>query len=293
MIGRYTSLMSKLPPRMGRFCKWALVYPRFWVQKRSARKGFARYGEQYSHHILFVAGMPKSGSTWLENMVASYPGYQEVLLPEATFAELKGTMGHVFQLPRGCFEGFKDCLVMTKMHCPGSLRNVEELRDAEIPYAILYRDPRDVAVSYFYYVRATPWHDDFAALKDQDTKGGIDYFIENRLPEFAEWMRSWRQNRDPGSSVMLSYEEMLEDPESAIGRVFELFDLEHDPGLVSRIVEENRFESNRGAGSEGSFFRKGRSGDWVNHFDEALREKFKRVAGGLLQEFGYESSDEW
>src|SRR6056297_2772885 len=130
MIGRYTSLMSKLPPRLGRFCKRALVYPRFWAQKRKAKAGFERYGSKYRNPILFVAGMPKSGSTWLENMVSSYPGYQEILLPEATVAELKGTMGHLYELEKGCFGQFEKCLVLTKMHCPGTSGNVDELRRA-------------------------------------------------------------------------------------------------------------------------------------------------------------------
>lgn len=288
MIGRYTSLMSKLPPRLGRFCKWALVYPRFWAQKRKARAGFEQFGSEYRHPILFVAGMPKSGSTWLENMVSSYPGYQEILLPDATIAELRGTMGHVYDLEPDCFETLKGCLTLTKMHCPGSKRNVEELRRAEIPYVILYRDPRDVAVSYFFYVKSTPWHDDYLALSRMDSKEGIRYFIRERLPEFAEWMRSWRENRDPSSSAMLSYERMLDDPESALSEVFGVFKLDSNPELTSKIVEQNRFEA-----KQGSFYRKGKSRDWVNHFDEELKAEFKRVAGDLLVEFEYEMDADW
>ena len=293
MIGRYTSLMRKLPPRLGRFCKWALVYPRFWAQKQKAKAGFAEFGARYRHPVLFVAGMPKSGSTWLEQMLASYPGYQEILLPEATFAELKGIDGHLFELPKGCFARFKQCLVLTKMHCPGTQRNVAELKAANIPCAILYRDPRDVAVSYYFYARATPWHDDFSVLKNMNPQEGIGYFISKRLPEFAVWMRSWRDNRNPDSSVMLSYEEMLKNPEAALGSVFDVFGLDADSELLSGIVEKNRFNAKRGAGKEGSFFRKGEANDWVNHFNTGLKEEFKAVGGELLIEFGYEADMDW
>jgi len=285
--------MRKLPPRLGRFCKWVLVYPRFWAQKRKAKTGFAEYGAQYQHPILFVAGMPKSGSTWLEQMLASYPGYQEILLPEATFAELRGIDGHLFELPKGSLERFKQCLVLTKMHCPGTLGNVAELRAANIPYAILYRDPRDVAVSYYFYARSTPWHDDFSVLKNKSPQEGISYFISKRLPEFAVWMRSWRDNRDHDSSVMLSYEEMLKDPEEVLGSVFEIFGLNADPKLLADIVAKNRFDSKRGAGNEGSFFRKGEAKDWMNHFDGELKAEFKAAGGELLIEFGYEIDLDW
>jgi hypothetical protein len=293
MIGRYTALMQKLPRPLAVAVKWAMVYPRFWAQRAAARRGFREYGDRYPHPLLFVAGMPKSGTTWLERMLSSYPGYQEVLIPEATFAELRGEAGHLFELPTGAFARLRGCLVLTKMHCPGSPGNAAVLRAAGVPCVILHRDPRDVAVSYVHYVKGTPWHQDFPALRDLAPEECLRHFIRVRLPEFARWMRSWRDHRDPDKSLMLSYEELLADPAAALRRILDLFGLEAGAELVRELVERNRFEASHASGEGGGFFRKGIAGDWKNHFDESLKREFRDVDGKLLVEFGYETGMEW
>jgi hypothetical protein len=40
-------------------------------------------------------------------------------------------------------------------------------------------------------------------------------------------------------------------------------------------------------------FRKGRTGDWQNHFTEAHKNAFKAVAGDALIELGYEGDVGW
>lgn len=284
MIGRYTSWMQKLPRPVALAVKRAMVRPRHARQKAAAEAGYREHGGSYPHSVLFVAGMPKSGSTWLENLVASCPGYAAVLPPEATFDELRGTPGHLFEMPAGLFDRYRDSLVLAKMHCPGTPGNVAVLREAGIPAVVLYRDPRDVAVSYLHYVRQTPWHLDWPILKEADAGEGIDFFIARRLPEFAAWMRSWRDNRDPETSLMLSYEEMLADTRSALLRVFSLYGLPLGGAVIDDAVAESEAAKGRG-----NHFRKGVAGDWRNHFDAKRKEAFREAAGGLLEEFGYET----
>lgn len=294
MLNRHIALLKRLPPPIAKFAKWLLVYPRFWKCRSAARKSYQLHHADYQHTILFIAGMPKSGTTWLEKMMSTYPGYEEILLPGANFYELRTGEGHLYDLPDNAFDSLQDCLVLTKMHCHGSEQNVKVLADAKIPYVVLYRDPRDVAVSHYFYVRNTPWHGDYAVLKDCDIHQGIEFFITKRLPEFAHWMRSWRDARDSTNSVMVSYEQMLEDTAGVLREVFQLFALDADESRLLEIVNQNSFK-NLEAGDKGktSFFRKGKSGDWVNHFDEELKRQFKLVDADILVEFGYEQDDQW
>jgi hypothetical protein len=294
MLNANISVLKKLPPPVAKMAKRLLVYPRYWHCKSAAHAAFTQHGADYRHSILFIAGMPKSGTTWLEKMMSSYPGYEELLMPGANFYELKTGEGHLYDLPDNAFSKLQDCLVLTKMHCHGSTQNVKVLTGAEIPYVILYRDPRDVAVSHYYYVRNTPWHGDYEALKDCNVQEGIRYFIHKRLPEFAHWMRSWRDNRKPEHSLMISYEEMLRDTADVLRRVFQLFALEADEQRIEHIVSMNSFKSLE-ASDQGktAFFRKGQAGDWVNHFDDALKVEFNTVDSKILVEFGYEKNDQW
>jgi hypothetical protein len=64
------------------------------------------------------------------------------------------------------------------------------------------------------------------------------------------------------------------------------------------IAWRHRFQSLAGGRKQGdenikSHFRKGRPGDWVNHFTESHRALFKDLYPHVLEKLGYESSSEW
>lgn len=294
MLTSSAQLLKYLPRPVSVSAKSVLVYPRYWSCLMRSRKNFVKYGKRYVNNILFIAGMPKSGTTWLEKMLSSYPGYTEVLIPSASRAENKLRQGHIYELPSGVFDPFKKALVLMKMHCHGSKGNVGKLSESGVPYVVLYRDLRDVAVSHYFYVKKTPWHGDYLAIKNLSLPEGIRYFIDNRLSEFAFWMRSWRDNRDPSMSLLISYEEMLRDTRSVLRGILGLFELRIEEGMLDDIVERNSFNVlKRGELGKSGFFRTGKDGDWVNYFDEDLKRRFKEVDSRILQEFNYELNNQW
>jgi len=294
MLSDSVNFMRKLPAPVAKAIKYMMVYPRYWACRSKAVQAKKNYGERYRHNTIFIAGLPKSGTTWLEKMISTYPGFEQILIPEVNFYELKNGESHLFDIPSGALERLDKLLVLSKMHCHGSGQNVEALQACSIPYVILYRDLRDVSVSHYFYVRNTPWHGDFPYLKDCNVQEGIAYFIEKRLPEFAHWMRSWRDNRDLESSVMFSYEEMLEDSARVVREVLDLYELDYTADLVGEMIERNSFNRLKGDKPKGrSFFRSGKAGDWMNHYNEDLKKLFKSVDNQILLEFGYEDGDQW
>lgn len=294
MLSDSVNFMRKLPAPVAKAIKYFMVYPRYWACRSRAGRAKKLYGERYRHSTIFIAGLPKSGTTWLEKMISTYPGFEQILIPEVNFYELKNGESHLFDIPTGGLERLNQLLVLTKMHCHGSAQNAEALQVTSTPYVILYRDLRDVSVSHYFYVRNTPWHGDYIHLKNCNVEDGIAYFIKKRLPEFAHWMRSWRDNRDPESSVMFSYEEMLEDSARVVRKVLDLYELEYTPELVTGMIERNSFSRLKGGQSQGqSFFRSGKAGDWINFYNEELKRMFKSVDNQILVEFGYEDCDQW
>jgi hypothetical protein len=259
-----------------------------------AKRGFDAHGRHYQEPLLFVAGLPKSGTTWVESMLASYPGYHEVMIPEAVRYEIDNGGSHDFDLPADVFERFDQSLAVLKLHVPGSAHNVRLLREAGIPYLVIYRDLRDVAVSHYFYVRRTPWHPEHLTYKDLNVEQGLAHFGRTLLPDFVKWVRSWQQNRDPGVSTIIRYEELLENTKTVFGKVARCFGLDDDPALISRIVERHCFERlsggrKKGQQSDSSFFRKGVSGDWKNHFTAEVEQIFDEKAGRFLRKQGAEA----
>jgi hypothetical protein len=274
------------------------VYPRYFLQRRKCRQGFSKFEEQYSQDVLFIAGLPKSGTTWLKKMLTSYPGFHDLLIPDVASYELAHGGSHDYELPDDIFSRFDNMLVVTKMHVHGSPHNAKLLHDAGVKYVVLYRDLRDVAVSHYFYVRQTPWHPEYPIYKDLSVQEGLATFADRLLLPFVDWIRSWHQNRDPELSLELRYEEMLADTVGVMTRVAEHFGLDSSPETVTEIVKAHSFENlsggrGRGEESENSFFRRGKSGDWKNHFTPELMEKHKELIGDFLIEFDYEQDYNW
>lgn len=287
-----------LPPPAARLAKRLAVYPRYAMQARVCREGYRRYGDRYPQKILFVAGLPKSGTTWLEKMLSSWPGFGEILIPEVARHEMIHGGSDRYELPEKMFDRFRDMLVLTKMHVHGSEHNARVLRDAGVRYVALFRDLRDVAVSNSYYVRNTPWHPEHPHYAGKDVQQCLSVFAERTLDDYANWVRLWAKNADPERSVILRYEEMLDDVESCLHRVADLFELDSSDGMIHDIAEKNSFRRmsggrDRGQASASDFVRKGVAGDWRNHFTPALCDLYKAKIGRFLVDFGYEPDESW
>ncbi|VAX41747.1 hypothetical protein MNBD_PLANCTO03-2269, partial [hydrothermal vent metagenome] len=247
---------------------------------------------------LFVAGLPKSGTTWVEKMLSSFPGFHEMLIPEVAAHELATGGSHDFELPADMFSRFKDMLVLTKMHCHGSVHNAEVLQRAGVRYVVLFRDLRDVAVSNYFYVCNTPWHPEYPHYHGKSVQEGLIAFAERTLPGYVAWVRSWHDNRDPERSLVFRYEDLLGDDLGCLRQMAALFELPGDEEELRQIAERNSFKAmsggrERGQESGSSFVRKGQAGDWKNHFTPEITEAYRRVFGDFLIEFGYERSHNW
>lgn len=287
-----------LPPSGARLAKRMTVGVRYRSQLVACRQGFEEFGDRYPQTTLFVAGLPKSGTTWLEKMLGSYDGFHELMIPEVARHEMQTGGSHDYDLPEDLFTRFEKALVLTKMHVHGSVHNARLLKQSNIRYVVLYRDLRDVAVSSYFYVRNTPWHPEHGLYKNVGITTGLKEFSKKTLPAYAEWVRSWHTNRDPNKSVIVRYEELLADDTAVLRQIAELFDLDGSDDTIQRITAANSFGAmsggrSKGMSNESAFARKGVAGDWVNHFDDELKGLYKEIIGSFLIDFGYEQSLDW
>ena len=292
------SIARKLPPVVTRLGKRFAVKLRAKNQFAACKEGYKKYGDRYQQPILFIAGLPKSGSTWIEKMVASYKGYHEFLLPTIAKYELATGGSHDFELPIGMFNNMKNMLVLTKMHSHGSVNNVQVLETAGINYVILHRDLRDVAVSYHFYVHNTPWHPEHKLHRNKGVQEGLEVFAERMLPAYIDWVNSWKNNANPKHSVQLRYEDLLVNPVLEMTKVATLFELDNSVETITRIVEAHSFKNmsggrKRGESSSSAFARKGVAGDWKNHFTPELRKQYGKVLAAFLIENNYETDSDW
>lgn len=247
-----------------------------------------RYGRLFPMWI--GCGYPKSGTVWLCQLMSVYLGApypQNYLAPVAMRAVVHAHWKYDPRLAR---------------------------------VAYIRRDGRDVMMSlYFYNMRrltvgrdprrraqlAETYRRTFGAGFDpSDVRHNLPRFLELEVEsnnsakvKWQDHVRDWT-GPDRKNICHVSYEELLRDPVESLTRLMgELTGESADSRLVSLALDRFDFSqtTNRDAGTEdrSSFFRKGVSGDWKNHFTREAGEFFDAHAGEALVEFGYADDRSW
>lgn len=246
---------------------------------------------RYPHRNLLAIGQPKSGSTWLYRMMGEIPGYVAHAPKGISIASRHHLRReHLTPPPAG--------YTVSKTHTPPTEENRAIIHEAGRPYVVLIRDPRDLVVSWAYYV-ALPWRDKvrYEAARSMGVPERIDYYLNEALDETLAWSLGWMRTIDPRLGLLIRYEDMLADTFAVMRQVFDHFEVGLSDERMHDIVAQHSFERatgrKPGEADSGSFNRKGVAGDWKNHFTPEQCELFKRVAGGRLIELGYANDDAW
>jgi len=251
---------------------------REWNQRRYA----------YPVRNLLVIGQQKSGTTWLERMLCSVPGYMRWKPRGIKFEQADLDGAQLVPDPAG--------YTVSKVHTRPTPENLDVVRATGRPYVVLVRDLRDICVSWSHYVRVTPAHP-CHHLKDVPVPEAMHWFIEHRLDDYVWWQAEWRRRVDPELGLLARYEDMLADTPGVFGAILDHFRIDLTPAQREAIVDAQRFSrvTGRAPGQEdkSSFNRKGISGDWRNHFTPEHRAAFDRVAGSRFAETGYELGVDW
>ena len=285
----FGSFLSKIVRRLA-------LFPRYWLQYFLSGWQYKKHGEQVQQNILFIAGLPKSGTTWIESMLSSYSGFINVYLPEIFLYELVNRNSHTFNLYENTFWRLRNNLAVIKTHIPASMNNLELLNSENIRYLVVYRDLRDVAVSYFFFVSTRPWHPEYKYYHGLSISDGLKMFAEKSLQDYATWIKQWRKNRDFTLSLEVRYEDLLENPHKVFNEIVKHFYLQNDAKKIDETLKRflfsnrNSIEASR---KQSVHFRKGIKGDWKNYFDDEINQIYKQEIAELLIELGYERNSQW
>lgn len=179
------------------------------------------------------------------------------------------------------------------------------LQELRFKHILLLRDPRDIVVSYAFYVKREPLHDHhryytetlksdeerlMASIRGFGRSAAVDtplLSVEEIFAGFIPWL-------DDPSTLVVRFEDLIgsrgggqEGTQIAcIRKIGEALERPLNEEQARQIAQKMY-----GGGS--LTFRKGQTGDWRTHFTEAHRRAFKAVAGDTLIKLGYESGPGW
>jgi hypothetical protein len=252
---------------------------------------------RYPHRIIFIAGLPKSGTTWMQNQLARLPGYniRRIRDPDGAVNTRDVTHAIFESLPRNRYS-------VVKLHTRYSASNYEVIR-AHVPrFLVMIRDLRDMCVSRYFHVRNDPSSPHHPKYRDAGFEEGlmdsIEVLRDNYVPWVADWYRVAGEN--PTVVKLVRYETLGRDPGATFRDVLEFFGVPADPGMLESMAR-SRLQRSRDLAAQlsrntwivRSTEREGEIGSWRRHFSEAHKQRFKEIAGALLVELGYERDLDW
>ena len=273
-------------------------------------------------HDVFIATFPKSGTTWMQQVVCMLCGEDadvdiQMRAPyiEAALATCAFTLAALRNLPSPRI--FKTHAASPDLPVSGCVHGAPP-SDAKV--VVVVRDPRDVMVSLYYHSRSIKgiswqgtWDEWFEAFLDGSAPVPMatERTPEERAsggPNRSEWsvhtLGWWAAARAwPSRVLWVRYEDLLENPLLQVRAVSNFLGgpfAGKDEATLERIVAASSFGAmkQRHAASHGAemrndggsdHFRKGRKGDWRDHFSAAQRVRFcevlrQRLVGSGLEE---------
>jgi hypothetical protein len=243
--------------------------------------------------ILAYFGHHKAGSTWISRItqeICAQSGLQAVVHNNAMRLG-----GHLEEYRKA--NPFNFLILLNS--------DYTFVRYVDVKGFHVVRDPRDIVVSgYFshYYnhpdegwPRLTHFRRYLRTLsKDEGLLREME-FLSGGLYDMLAW------NYDTPAILQLRFEDLIKDPVHHFTVIFGFLGIvpqKASEEQLGGIIGQYSFEKLSGGRQPGSedqthHFRKGKPGDWQNHFNEQHKDYFKRLYNPLLLKLGYEKTENW
>lgn len=241
--------------------------------------------------ICYVS-FPKSGSTWLAHIIT--------LIVNRGRAPEEGTLrSHLHWLesswtyPRSReeIEALPSPRIF-KSHMPHRMALGGGPAASEGKYIYIARNPKDVAVSYYYFESGKAWSGQY----DGPWNHWLDMLLEGRAQrgDWFDHVLSWWEHRDLPNLLFLKYEDLLGDFPGQLRRIADYlgYDLDEETlGTIEhltsfKVMKEDKFANMHEIDDFQGFFRKGKVGSWKEQFSVDQNERFDEIIASRLDPAG-------
>ena len=238
---------------------------------------------------VICASFPKSGTTWLQQVVYL------LMHPDEDGSQKEGnvrdTLEHRVPYIEYPYPGLneiskrKDPRII-KTHLPQHLLPTNG--KGKVIYIV--RDPKDVMVSYYFFARM---------LTQMSFEGNLEDFalqmMQDRVPygPYFDHLVGFKMaaQAEDQRYLIVKYENMKKNPKTAIKEIAEFLDIKTSEELLTKIEKETSFDKMKSNPvtnyqhwdewglrnpEESEFMRKGQVGDHKNHFSPELQDSVSK-----------------
>ena len=238
---------------------------------------------------IFIATYVKSGTTWLQYLV-----YEIMGRPQGDYEQINLAVPWLEEESQELIDALASPRIM-KTH--DKWRWIP--KGEGVKYIYCYRNPKDVAVSYFNHMKLFSGHYDYKGTFDEFVR---DVFLAYNCSEqgyYFDHVAEWLAQRSNPNVLFLTFEDMVEDLNREVRRISSFLGVELQEDRLKEIVSSGLFSSMKnnqkvnyswreGVSIEGksTFIRKGKVGDWTNHLSQEHSDEIERLVEKHLLPLG-------
>ena len=231
-------------------------------------RGLARAVTRRRRSIL-VAGMMKSGSTFLTKALREATGYVHVSLSA-------GGGGRDFDLSEACILRAAPFHSVTQDHTKGVPGNISLLNQYNIRPIVLVRNLYDVMVSWFDHlhrgnITSGPHSHWTRAHLEVPEERQFDMIVDLVAPWYIHFYTSWydTSQADACDLIWVTYEELIADSVKTIRRILEFHAIQKTDAEIAAAVDR--------AKGEFIHFNVGVKGRGIGRLTEAQKQRIIRL----------------
>jgi hypothetical protein len=244
-----------------------------------------------SGDICYVS-FPKSGSTWLAHIILLITLNGET----PTDKPLRDCLHWVassWTYPRSKseIEALPSPRIF-KSHMPYHMALGGNPAECPCKYIYIARNPKDVAVSYYYFERDKSW----AGNYNGPWEHWLNMFIEGRVQrgDWFDHILSWWNHRKEENLLFLRYEDLRRNFDRELRKIARFLDYPLSIEAVNKITEKTVFNNMKKDDFSNmheikefqGFFRKGEIGSWKDQFTVIQNEEFDKLYARRIQSSG-------
>lgn len=228
---------------------------------------------------IYIVTYPRSGTTWLQMIL-----YQLTTNGNMNFTHISQ---YIPWLERALLTGRR----LNHLPSPRVFKthwHLSKIKRWPGKAIYVYRDGKDVAVSYFHFYRVYLGFD--GAFEEF-----FDLFLSGRV-QYGAWfqhVRDARQYRSEPNTFFLKYENLIDHPDDSIKDIVKFCGLDATQEEYSRAIERSSFEFMsehetkfdhsteiwwERIQTRGRFMRSGKVGDWKNQLNSDQKAAFDLAA---------------